>query len=74
MSNCNNCKHETECNHNERYDYMGTVIIDYQTDKEYTSYKDISELLNELNSKCANYRQALLDLGINVKILDGDET
>lgn len=26
----------------------------------------------ELKEKCENYRQALSDLGINVKILDGD--
>ena len=39
-----------------------------------TIQAQIMDLLNELNSKCANYRQALLDLGINVKILDGDET
>lgn len=47
MSKCNNCKHETECNHNERYDYTYDRIIDYQTNKEYNSFKDISELLNE---------------------------
>ena len=38
----------------------------------------VKELLNELNdeneqlkNKCGNYKQALLDLGINVNILDG---
>ena len=46
MTDCNNCKHENECNHSERYDYTYDRIIDYQTDKEYNSNKDISELLN----------------------------
>lgn len=32
---------------------------------------DTIDKLNELNDKCANYRQALIDLGINVDILDG---
>jgi hypothetical protein len=35
---------------------------------------EVIELLNEneqLKDKCENYKQALLDLGINVDILDG---
>ena len=56
MSNCNNCKHETECNHNERYDYTHDRIIDYQTDKEHNSFKEISELLNEQEETLQNQK------------------
>ena len=37
-------------------------------DKENTSLAEENE---QLKNKCGNYKQALLDLGINVNILDG---
>ena len=41
-------------------------------DEIHKGSNSLLDLLNELNDKCENYRQALIDLGINVDILDGD--
>ena len=51
MTDCNNCKHETECNYTERYDYKYDGIVDYQNNNEYNSFKDISDLLNEQDNR-----------------------
>ena len=47
------------------------VLEDGETMKQYENALEVMDLLDELNDKCENYRQALIDLGINVDILDG---
>ena len=61
------------------YDF---VVKDHQTNRTYGCFqgddKSLQECLDniadeneQLKDKCENYKQALLDLGINVDILDG---
>ena len=56
MTDCKGCKHENECNYNKRYDFLFDWIVDYQTDKEYNSFKEISELLNEKEETIQEYK------------------
>lgn len=59
MTDCNNCKHETECNHNKRYDYKNKSIVDYQTDKDIESYSEIADLLNSKEEEIKGYKELL---------------
>ena len=60
MKDCpNNCEHYCECNHTDRYDYNYDGVIDYQTEKEYKSYKDIAGLLNQKEDKIKELKDEL---------------
>lgn len=72
MTDCKGCKHETECNHNERYDYKYDAIVDYQTDKEYNSFKDISKLLNEKEERIKSKERVIKAYEDYIKTLKED--
>lgn len=51
MTDCNNCEHETECNHDKRYDYKNNGVVDYQTNKDIESYSEIADILNKQDKR-----------------------
>jgi len=66
--NCNDCKYEKECNHTGKYDYTYDKIMDYQTNKEYNSLKDICDLLNEQDERIETLKEdveIILDYVLN---------
>lgn len=63
--NRNDCKYEKECNHTGKYDYTYDKIMDYQTNKEYNSFKDICVLLNEQDELIKRLKQGKYVYGIH---------
>ena len=60
---CNDCKYEKECNHTGKYDYTYDKIMDYQTNKECNSFKDICDLLNEQEETIQTQKDYIIRMG-----------